>query len=746
MMTRLSEWLLTHRILGWLIVGAISAASVAGLFRLEFDDDLRSAFRPVETVASVRASDNNFLCLVSGENLFEAPVLDELREFDYRLREVAGIAKVSSIFDLRSRKAIEGYRPPLMPSSEADAASLAALQEELDEHPLARGFLLGRSENVLLFAADPGPEIRQVDQLSPIKEEIEGLLSDLSRRTGLVSELTGVPVLRIRIVETTRREQMIFSAGGAVLGILIAFLIFRRLAVLPIIFPVPQIAAGWTMGAMGLVGEPINVMNNMISLLITVITLTNTTHLIFTIRRHAAAGKSPGAAASAGLSEVGGACFMTSLTTAIAFASLAFSSNSLVSRYGLACACGTMLAFLAVVLLVPLLAATPLGKHLLPRNAGMVSRAQPMFEKIAFMVSAHPRRISIICVLVILLCGGACFKLDFDYRYRENLDTASKDFQVIDTLDREFGGSQPLSIVVTWPEGKTADEAGLCQFLREVHDVIEIPQWTGHPFSIQSLVDAIGQEDTASPVQSLVTLSPEGELDTLLDEQNHTALITLPLRDAGASVLSPVLDEVERRLKRIESKHPGYEIRMTGLTATSIRSSRLMIRELSVGLFSAALVIFVVIGLSLRSVELGLKSILPNLLPMVVSGAGLVIFGLPLQYTSALALTLCLGVAVDDTIHFLYRFRENRAHGLDPEAAVAEALITVGASLLTSTAILIAGFAVLQFSELPSIRLFSGLAMLTLMTALLADLFILPALLLIRRTKSAVSEPNGAET
>ena len=739
MIPRFAEWLVTHQKAGWLIVAGLSVAAWAGFTQLEFDDDLRTAFSPTETTASFGGSDDVFICLVSGEGLFNASTIGSLREFDFGLREVAGIGRVSSIFDVRSQKEVEGYRPPLMPSDNPDEASVAALLGELEDHPAVRGVFLGKSGNVLLFAAEPDPGVRLVEDLVPIQKEIERLLADLKERTGLTTELTGAPVLRVQIVETTRREQMLFSGGGAILGALIALLVFRRIAVLAITFPVPLVAAGWTMGAMGLAGEPINVMNNMIPVLIMVIALTDTTHLVYAIRRHAASGKSPGPAACAGLSEVGRACFMTSLTAATADASLAFSSNALVSRFGLACAGGTILVFFAVILVVPLLSCTFLGKHLLPKNAVPEPGSWSGFAKIAALVSRFPRSIGAFGLLVTISSGIICFQLDFDYRYRENLDTDSKDFLAIDTLDREFGGSQPLSMTATWPDGKTADEAGLNQVLEEIHHALEIPEWTGRAFSIRSLIDAFDLESEVAPVRALITEAPEGAINGLLDEKNHSALVNVPLRDAGSQALFPVLDEIERKLREIETGHPGYQLRLVGLTAASVRTSQLMISELAIGLFTAAFAIFGMIGLFLRSFELGLKSILPNLCPMVAAGAGLVAFGLPIQYISAIALSLCLGVAVDDTIHILFHFRENRRKGLDPEAAVAETLTTVGASLVTSTAILIAGFALLQISSLPTVRLFSWLAMLTLAAALFAELCITPAFLLIRRVKSGGS-------
>jgi len=134
---------------------------------------------------------------------------------------------------------------------------------------------------------------------------------------------------------------------------------------------------------------------------------------------------------------------------------------------------------------------------------------------------------------------------------------------------------------------------------------------------------------------------------------------------------------------------------------------------------------------------LGLCSILPNILPLAAIGFLLRATGQPLQYISALALTMCLGIAVDDTIHYLYRYRSATGAGMNALAAVHDATRRVGAALCASTIVLVAGLVLLQVSSLPMVRRFSLLCIITLVIALLADLVVLPALLLLAPGKPA---------
>ncbi len=742
MMARFADWLLRHRVTGWGILAGLTIASVVGMMRLEYDDDLRSSFRSEEDFGSLETDDDAFVCIVRGEGLFDHDVVARLIEFDQELRKVPGIGKVASLFGgtswggggLSDAAAIS---PRIAGPASTPAENLAT--REVSE---VEALFLSKSGRTMLFAAEPKPEFRLVEDLIPIEKEIEKLLADLTRRTGLDAEITGMPALRIVTVQMARREQLFNSIGTCLLGGIFALIMFRRAAALAVIFPVPFVAIAWVSGAMGLAGEPFNTLNIMISAIIPIVALGDAIHLTYAIRRHLVAGKDPRRAASAGLAEVGPACFMTSFTTAVSFASLALSSNPVVARFGAFCACGTMFAYVAVILLTPLAASAFPGRHLVPR--GSRSGTSPRFAGMAALVSRRPGTIVAAAGIAIALGTAACLRLGFDYRYSENLDPASTEMRAIERIDREFGGSQPLSIVALWPEASAVGDSRILKVLEAIHAAVEDPARTGRPFSIWSLWKEAGGSRSGATLEDLEEIFPDLSIETLFDRERGAALIKVSLRDEGAKSLAPFLDGIERRFGSIERDHPGLRIRFAGLTAASIRNSEPMIRELTASLFAAGLVIFITIGISVRSWTLGLVSIVPNVLPMVMAGAWLQLSGHEVRYVSALCFSVCLGVAVDDTIHFLFRYRENRRRGLEPGPAVRETVVTVGTSLVTTTCILLGGFALLLTSEVPTIRLFGAMGVLTLAVALVGDLVVLPALLLLRK-RPQVAGDSGEE-
>jgi predicted RND superfamily exporter protein len=195
----------------------------------------------------------------------------------------------------------------------------------------------------------------------------------------------------------------------------------------------------------------------------------------------------------------------------------------------------------------------------------------------------------------------------------------------------------------------------------------------------------------------------------------------------GIAVYKPVFARVDAALEDLQV--PGLRIEMTGDPIIWGRYLDRMVTDLLKSLALASAIILVVMGLVYRSVRIGLIAIVPNLFPLAATGAMLALFGIPLVIETVCAFTICLGIAVDDTIHFLSRYRVEVGRGRDAELAIRESFIKVGSPLVVTTVLMVTGFATVLWSELPGFRMFGAMACATLAAAFVADLLVLPALL-----------------
>jgi predicted RND superfamily exporter protein len=197
----------------------------------------------------------------------------------------------------------------------------------------------------------------------------------------------------------------------------------------------------------------------------------------------------------------------------------------------------------------------------------------------------------------------------------------------------------------------------------------------------------------------------------------------------GAAALEPVLEQVDRELAEIEMRYPGYHLHLTGTVVVAARSLRGVIRDLAVSLGFDAAVVFLVIALGLRSFTYGLISVIPNALPLLFVANYLLWTGQPLQVVSVLTFCLCLGIAVDDTIHFLMAYRRERGAGREAWSAIRHTVHHCGTAVIMTSIILAGGFAVMMASVMPALRLFGFLTTLTFLVAMVSEILVLPALL-----------------
>jgi len=197
----------------------------------------------------------------------------------------------------------------------------------------------------------------------------------------------------------------------------------------------------------------------------------------------------------------------------------------------------------------------------------------------------------------------------------------------------------------------------------------------------------------------------------------------------GSAAYAATFERIQQGIESIEKKMAGTSIQLQGDPVRRWRELYRIVTDLVLSLGSAAIVIFAVLAIAYRSLRIGLISVVPNLMPLVAAASWMAVTGQPLEIVSVCCFTICLGIAVDDTIHFLSRYQEERRHPQSIDEAIERAFQGVGTGMVMTTAVLVAGFASVTFSETRDYRVFGSLGAITLLTALICDLFMLPGLL-----------------
>ena len=284
--------------------------------------------------------------------------------------------------------------------------------------------------------------------------------------------------------------------------------------------------------------------------------------------------------------------------------------------------------------------------------------------------------------------------------------------------------------------------------VKQVEASLQEEKLVSPPLSIRSCLQVVPGPDIPQKLQLALPLIPEIYRNQFWDAGSRQTQVVVRMRDLGMAVYQPTIDRLQKEFDSVEKERPGFSFTLTGEALIDSRVVGRNERELLNSLMLAAAVIFVVITLAFRSIRYGIISIIPNILPLAATAALRAMIDVSLDIASACSFAICLGIAVDDTIHFLTRFRNEQAAGHDVHTAIRRTFVTVGTALVMTTVVLVSGFASVMTSQLPTHFLFAAMACTTIGIAVLADLFILPALLCCfvpeRSTKSLVNSDDDA--
>ena len=728
----------------WAVAIAGTVLAVVGISRLRIDDDLRALvrdssvdFRITDEVAAKFGSPDND-CLVRatarGGDVFTPAALADLRRVVDALGAIDGVAEVRSIFDVRRQGAAGGLLPVIpRTQSPLDPAAVAAAKARAVRHPLIAGQLLsadGGSALVLLRLASP-PRGNQDPAGRPpapdattarVVADIDHLLAAAGGPdTPLEFALTGLPALREQAAAALRHDMLRFNSLGLVFAVILSAAVARSLRSTLVASVPPFIGAVWAIGILGLAGAPVNILTSVVPSLALVVGTCDSIHFIEDMRRSARRGLDPLAASTGALHRVGIACGLTSLVTAIGFASLAAARVDAVRHFGIAAAVGAIASFAAVTLLTPLVASLPWCSG---ARLGRSSRPIQRFAgTLAALSLRHARPFVAVGVGATLLCMVYGAGLDADNRVIDSLPRRAPAAQALAGVDADFGGTMGVDVAVRWPETMTWQDAAVIDVLGGVHDTLA---------AAGDISPAISLATIAGPLSARArTRLAAADVGELVAPEARLAVVRARVPDLGSRRLEGVFDRIDAGLADLGRRHPGWEFDLAGMSVVSARNIRQLVRDLGSSLLVEVVVIGGIMAAAFRSPLAGLVSLVPNLFPLAIVGAVLVALGRSLDPATVIVFNVCLGLAVDDTVHVLSALSRHRREGISIETAVRRAVAETGNPVVIGGLVLLVGFAGVTASSVPSLAGFGVVACAAIAAATVAELVFLPALLVV---------------
>lgn len=680
--------------------------------------------------------------------------LEWIREAQLDITLMDEVESVISVFSIPGSTRAREAGIPFFADEIPDGAELAGQLDRMMRHPVSSN-LIGRTDEGRRWMAllvNLTPEAVDPAAFAAFFTAVETVFAT-SDEHGLTTEILGIPVMEHTVKIVGGQDRITFNIAGLLVGLVVCVLYFRQPKYVVATVICPVLTVFWTFGAIGLAGMPLSLFMNTAPPLLMVVGFANAMHLVHGVRRNLAAGETVEAAVHNSVIHVGPACFLASVTTAIAFLSLLTNASGGIRDFAVIGAIGMVAVFVSGMLIVPAAAMLSFRPDDVVQQARDGSTGRDAFalgrltNVIARWIAPRFRLLTFIGMVALPVMLALHLQLETRHQMSGQIPASLRD-----RIERVSGAVRlasptPIYVMVGYPASVEAHDNAVAAVLEDLTARLkreggDHPVWS--MLVVREAVAGDGEDREAAFADTLRSMPPLIR-GWILDEATRNALLTIQAPDMEVLEIKALGDRVSAVLDGMRASHPGYVFEQSGLAIVSADHALSTIPGLQFGMLIAIAIVIALIALFFGSAEMALLAVLPNILPIVATGTVLALLGWGIDYAGVIALTVAFGIAVDDTVHFLTRYRLERSRNPDVGESVRLSITRIGPVIVLTTLVLVAGIMVTQLGQMPQTRVFGILCMVTLVFALIADLFLLPAtILFLERLKAKHRAGTGA--
>ena len=547
---------------------------------------------------------------------------------------------------------------------------------------------------------------------------------------------SGVSVLRSEYVRYMLRDNFLFLPPIAFLLISILSFVFRNWVYVFLPMLTVLITVIWLLGIMGLAGLEINIMTYIVPTLLFIIGIGDAIHIQARFRENLLTDTSkPKKAMLQTISQMSRVIFLTSITTSIGFLALMTTSIKIVREFGLEISIGVMIAWFVSILVVP-------SGILLSKNFHVKKKDffLPILSWLSNSIPNNPRIFIIIPSLIVILCTYKIKDISTNSSLMEDLRPKNKLYQDLKLTEKYFGGVLPFEVLIKVSKSNYDDNASvLNQKILRISEKVELllksELRNSRFFSINDLIASAkrirANNATAMSDQQLIQQIVKNQSNQqlrLVDNDQTILRITGLIEDKT----SDEMKNIYSKLDSISNVYSDYiDLEYTGTTVVALKTNDYLVQSLVNSLGLALIFISIIMAFMFRANSILFASLITNLIPIFTVLGILAWLGISIRPPTAMTFAVALGIAVDDSLHFLLRYRRELKNGQNRVNAIKSTIMNTGSALLITTSVLVAGFSVLLLSAFLPTYQFGLLSAAMIGTALLCDLTLLPALCLV---------------
>jgi uncharacterized protein len=713
-------------------------------------------------------------------NIFKLQEFNDLIDLTTNLKKIEGVQEIVSVtktFHLIKNDSIKKFEfKPIVKDKPKTQAELDSLKTLIYSYPFYDNLLYNRQSNVYLLMLTLDKQKISTGARFALIDNIKSQIDLFTTKYKIKAHYSGLPYIRTITSLKVKRELLLFIILSLFIAALVLFFYFRSFKAIAIPLLVVAIGVIWVLGTMVLFDYKITLLTGILPPLLIIIGIENCIFLLnkyhYEYREHGNKVK----ALSRIVQRVGLATLLTNLSVAAGFAAFIIIQNRMLHQFGVIASLNILVLYIVSLFLIPIL-----FSFLKPPTARQIKHLEnkkinKVINFIVFSVQHRRKLIYMISVVVLLIGVYGMTRL----RTTGNIvdDISKKDPLYTDLMffEKHFKGVMPFEISIDSKKKKGILNRKMLENINELQDSLAKYPELSRPLSIvevvkfakQAFYDGDPEYYNLPNGNELVFMmgylpkfngKKKSIINNFVDSTMQRTRISVQMENIGTKDIERILMDLQPKIDTIFNKKyfdaqrmndtsvkvTKVDVILTGSSVVFLKGTNYLVTNLWTSLAIATLIISLLMLLMFNSVKMVLISMIPNLLPQIMTAAMMGYLGISIKPSTVLIFSIALGISVDNAILYLSRYRfqlKQKRHTL--EECVIAALKETGYSMIYSSSVLFLGFSIFIFSTFGGTQALGYLITFTMFMAMLCNLLLLPSMLLTfgkKGTTKAFEEP-----
>ena len=760
MWNKIADYILKHRVLNLVITSILLIFFGLEAFKVKMGHNLANTLSENDSTMVVYRQfldkygpDGRAIFVgMCDEKLFDLDHFQDYCDLNEKIREIPGVTEclsVTRVYNLVKNDSVKKFQLQQVVSRRPESqAEVDSIKEVIENLAMYDGLLFNSEKHSTMMLITLDDEHANLAVRRELTDALTILLDEYGNAHNVEMHISGMPYIREMTTQKMVKEIVGFTVLSILVAGLILFLFFRSWRPLVSVVAIVLLSVIYMFGIMALLDFDVTILTGVLPPLLIIIGVENSIFMLNKYHREYDVCHDKMQALKNVILRIGPANFLTNTTTAVSFASFIITRNGLLVPFGILASICIMLTYVMTMVLLPTFFSyqkKPEGKLVNYMNN---PRINYIMDKVSAFVLSKKRYVYAVLAVLLTACVIGALQISTSGRVVDDIAKNDKLYKDIMFFEENVGGVMPFEISIDTRKPKGIMNAAFVRKVQQLEDTLALYPEFSEPLSIAEVVKFArqgfynGKRDqfkipSNNEFGFIMKYMPEtkgGEMPNIVTQYMDKEMQCTRVSVQMANVTTPEIDAISKSLKpQIDKIFPKekYDVVMTGSAMVTLQGTNYLIVNLSHSLLLAFIVIALLMTITFHKFKMVVISLIPNLIPLLFTAGVMGYCGIPLKMSTILVFSIALGISVDNTIHYLARYRlQMKMNNYDIKKSVMAAILETGPSMIYSASILICGFLIFAFSSFGGTKIVGFLVPFTLLIALITNILVLPALVL----------------